>query len=389
MKTTDSLKRFSQACAITLLFAATTTASGQTGQEILDLGAGTSASDACVNPFPNDPWPAGLFVATYTPSLGYSVLSADLSQNPPGFGGVVDAFAMRNRRLISAGGDLFEVGETMPDSNTAWHVRRSLDHGSTWQSLGTDWRLAAGKSASAKGLAVDAVGRIYVCGRAADAKGNFHPIIRRSTDNGSSWITLLDATRGANFDTVADIEFVPPVGSKPGGVFAVGRVGISWTVWRSRDGGVTWPVVHSWGPSKGIAEATAIASDANGNLYVGGMGNRVNHPRNWYVWASADNGATWQDLGCPLLSGTDCILSDLVVDDSGSQLWAVGSQGQFNWRMQRWNATGWTAPLYPYAGSWSRAYRITVDSATGIFYATGSVNDAAGQSHGKVLAIGN
>lgn len=359
----------------------------QTSQELLDLGPGTSTSDICRNPFPNDPWPAGLFVAAYTPGLGYGVLSADLTQSPPAFGGIADAFAMRNARLVSTAGALFEAGETIPDGNTAWHVHRSLDHGATWQSLGSDWRLAAGKSASAKGVTVDAAGRIFVCGRAADSRGNFHPIIRRSLDNGASWTTVLDASRGANFDTVAKILFVPAVGVKPDGVFAVGRVGNNWTVWRSRDGGATWPVVQSWTPSKGIAEATSIASDANGNLYVGGMGNRVNYPRNWYVWVSADNGATWQDLGCPLLSGTDCILNDLEVDTTGGQLWAVGSQGQFNWRMQRWTAAGWTPPFYPYAGSWSRANGITMDSDTGTFYATGSVNDASGQSHGTVLEI--
>ncbi len=387
---TSKLSPFKPAAAgLAALVAASIVAQGQIVQEILDLGPGTSASDACVNPFPNDPWPAGLFVAAYTPALGYGVLSADLTQNPSAFGGIVDASAMRNVKLVSTTGALFEVGESMPDGNTAWHVRRSSDQGTTWQSLGPDWRLAAGKSASARGVTVDASGRVYTCGRAADSKGNFHPIVRRSLDNGATWTTVLDASRGANFDTVADIEFVPAIGTKLGGVFAVGRVGNNWTVWRSRDGGDTWSVVHSWVPSKGIAEATAIASDNKGSIYVGGMGNRVNYPRNWYVWVSVDNGATWQDLGCPLLSGTDCILEDLEIDETGSQLWAVGSQGQFNWRMQRWNVAGWTAPLYPYAGSWSRARGVAVDGATGVFYATGSVNDAAGQSHGTVLEIAN
>jgi hypothetical protein len=70
------------------------TLQGQTLEEILDLGPGTQGTDLLVNPSPNEPWPAGLFLSADTPDRGYVVLSVDLTQNSPSFGGLVDSFSV-------------------------------------------------------------------------------------------------------------------------------------------------------------------------------------------------------------------------------------------------------------------------------------------------------
>lgn len=355
--------------------------------EIFDLGPDSKITHALVNPYPGQPWPSGLLLSARTPGNGYSCMSVDAGQTPMALAGIADAFPLDDRKLLVAGAILLATGDTALNGISAWHVRASRDGGATWVPLTPDWQLAPGKAANSKSLAVDTSGHVFVGGRAADSRGRYHPIIRRGQVGGSEWTTVMNASNGANFDTVADLEFVPSRPGNGGGLFAVGRVGNAWTVWRSMDGGTTWPTVFSWSFGKNIAEATSITVDATGNLYVGGMANRANGPRNWYVFVSVDNGSTWRDLGCPLLSGTDCVLADLQIDLAGARLWAVGSQGQFNWRMQRWDASGWTQPIYPYLGSWSRASAVVVDDATGIFYATGSAQDPSGLTHGTLLEI--
>jgi hypothetical protein len=382
--------------AATLLAAAALTTHAQSWQPVLDLGPGTSGRDVKVNPFPNDPLPPGLLLAAYTSDYGYAILDADLTQNPPSVG-VIEQFPSRLNRLgfDSYSGALFASGQVMNGNETAWEVRCSLNGGANWVSLDSGWQLVSGKAASALGSAVDLAGNLLVCGRAANGRGLFHPIIRRSVDGGANWENKVLSSKGGNFDNAADIQFVPPNAQNLGGIFAVGRVGNNWTVWRSRDGGVTWLVVHSWVPSKGIAEATAITSDANGNIYVGGMGNRVNYPRNWYVWESTDGGNTWQDLGCPLLSGTDCIINGLAIDPTGANLLVVGTVSQFNWKMQRWSPVGgWSQAVFPYgnygtSGPTSKAVGVASDATTGLFYVTGWASDTAGQSHATVLEVGN
>ncbi len=385
--------------AATLLAVALTT-HAQNWQPVLDLGPGTFGRDVLVNPFPNNPLPPGLLLAAYTTNYGYAVLAADLTQNPPSVG-VINQFPRRLYRLgfDSYSGALFATGtgDALTVNGTAWEVRRSLDGGANWVSLDSGWQLVSGKTASALGSAADLAGNLLVCGRAANGRGLFHPIIRRSVDGGANWENKVLSSRGGNFDNAADIQFVPLNAQNPGGIFAVGRVGNNWTVWRSLDGGVNWLVVHSWVPSKGIAEATTITSDASGNIYVGGMGNRVNYPRNWYVWKSSDGGATWQDLGCPLLSGTDCIINDLEIDPTGANLLVVGTVSQFNWKMQRWTpgpGGGWSPAIFPYGNNVtsdpsSKAMGVAHEAATGLFYVTGWVNDVSGQSHATVLKVGN
>lgn len=394
MKTHQSTPRLQRHSATSLWLAAVVSlaagisvARAQVVNEIFDLGPDSRIDHALLNPYPGQPWPSGLFLSAWTAGAGYTCALLDAGQDPLAIAGTVDAFPLTNRRLFAAGANLLATGDSLQNGISAWHVRGSEDGGGTWVSLMSDWQLNGGGDAKAKALTVTADGSILVCGRASDARGRYHPIIRRSRDAGMTWTTVLDGSRGANFDTVADIQFVPSRPGTAGGIFAAGRIGNSWIVWRSLDGGTTWPTVFSWSFGKNIAEATSITCDATGNLFVGGMANRANGPRNWYVFASFDSGTTWRDLGCPLLSGTDCILNDLQVDPAGTQLWAVGSQGQFNWRMQRWDASGWTAPIYPYSSLWSRALAVVVDNATGTFYATGSVQDSSGLTHGTVLEM--
>jgi hypothetical protein len=372
----------------------------QSIEQIVDLGPGTTASSVCLDAPPDPTSPGGLFLAASTPSTGRALLSLDLAQDPVQVTGAADTFQLLNRKVIAVAGTLtlIAVGDTMPDANTAWHGRRSVDGGASWQSIDPDWRLVSGKSSSAKGATVDGEGRIFICGRAADSRGRYHPVIRRSADSGVTWTTVLNGSAGANFDNVADIQFVPASGSNPGGIFAVGRVGNRWTVWRSRDGGVTWLVVHSWAPSKNIAEATAVTCDASGNLYVGGMGKPSNRTtRNWYVWASTNGGTTWQDLGTTFPTAADNIVNDILVSENSEELWVVGSSQSFadsvstiSWAMQYWTLSGgWSAPFYlGNPGTVSRASGLAADPATGLIYACGYLADTTGKTHGTVLQIG-
>src|SRR5262245_15570310 len=67
-------------------------------------------------------------------------------------------------------------------SSSAWIVRRSLDGGTTWQTVNT-YQLTSGRYASAAGISADASGNLYVVG--SSTAGSYrHWIVRKSADGG-------------------------------------------------------------------------------------------------------------------------------------------------------------------------------------------------------------
>src|SRR5437868_13692734 len=84
-----------------------------------------------------------------------------------------------------------------------------------WQTV-DDFALAGGP-AEARGIAVDAAGRIYVVGTA-----NGHGIVRYSADDGSNWITRADFLYPSQTNNLFNAVTVDPrgalvVGSASGG----------------------------------------------------------------------------------------------------------------------------------------------------------------------------
>ena len=375
------------------------TSRAQTWQTILDLGPNTYGYDVLANPFPNSPLPAGVFAAADISGPDNEIVFMDTAQpqsasNPSV---VVPSSGLINRLgFDSSSRALYSVGYVRkPDSSLSWDVRGSLDGGLSWSEVDSGWQLSPGASAQATGFAADAAGNLFVGGSATDSKGKGYAVLRTSMDHGTSW-----TTKALTITIVAAVHFVPVNSQNPGGLFTVGRIGSNfWGVQRSRDGGNTWTTVDSWGVSKsGYTVAVAVTSDAQGNIYVGGVGKKAlnNVPYGWYVKMSSDGGDTWQTLLSNFFVGGDSLVNDLTVDGAGN-LWVVGGINAYTvnetWTMQRWNqSTGWSDPVYPYANSAprSRAKGVTSGGGTaGKVYVTGGVFDSAGFTHATLLEITN
>jgi len=145
-----------------------------------------------------------------------------------------------------------------------WLVRRSADGGNTW--VTTD---KFQQTSFAYGAAADLNGNFYVVGAAnltVNKVTQLHWLTRKSTDNGSTWSTVDDffpgATAMARGVTVDAFGRVFVSGSSPAGH----------TVRGSLDGGATWATTDTFRLTPtGSANAVAIDSDGNGNVFAVGQ----------------------------------------------------------------------------------------------------------------------
>ena len=150
-----------------------------------------------------------------------------------------------------------------------WTVRRSINSGATWATVGAPAGTYSSQNASA--LAVGADGTILVSGPVAKTVGTKRTgfttesasLTRRSTNGGATWSEVDYAVNCQPSSLVAD-SF--------GRVFSAGvLLGAqnTWLVRGSTDGGVTWMITDSFLPA-GTTRAAAwgVAVDALGNACV-------------------------------------------------------------------------------------------------------------------------
>jgi hypothetical protein len=167
---------------------------------------------------------------------------------------------------------VFAVGS----SYGAWIVRRSVDGGANWQTVNS-FQLASRHSASAYGIGGDTNGNLYVVGGAgAPYKGHGynHWLVRKSADGGASWSTVDNYQLSTTINSTAQRITAD---SYPN-LFVTGLAvtSLSSTIWivrRSVDGGATWTTVDNFQYAAGGENwPEAIAVDAWGKVFVGGMG---------------------------------------------------------------------------------------------------------------------
>jgi len=163
-------------------------------------------------------------------------------------------------------------------------------HAQDWETV-DDFTLAGGH-AEARGVAVDAAGRIYVVGTA-----NGHAIVRYSADGGSSWITRDDFLYPSETNNLFNAITV----DRRGALFVGGASGGHWIIRRSTDHGVRWKTVDDFfrpynGPNDPGTNGTvySLSSDEHGRVYgVGGLhipGPTYNY---WWVRGSRVGGTKW------------------------------------------------------------------------------------------------
>jgi hypothetical protein len=155
-------------------------------------------------------------------------------------------------------------------SSQAWTVRRSSDGGASWSTVDT-YQATSGSAAAAYGAGADAQGNIYVVGRAFvpnKSSSIGHWQVRKSTNGGSSWITVDDYQLFTSGNQVA-LGFAA---DSNGNLFVAGWSSAGtgtgpyyWIVRESAGGTGPWTTVDN---ISGMAHA--IAPDNAGHLFVGG-----------------------------------------------------------------------------------------------------------------------
>lgn len=215
-------------------------------------------------------------------------------------------------------GDLFVVGQTLgPQNSRRWLVRRSPDQGQTWVTVDDFTGIWA--SAVAVNSSV-----IIVSGRGGNMESTDKPwTTRRSTDGGNTWTTVDEFQLGANLPGWPKAA----AGDQRGYFYVVGNAeAVSgsfvtrWIVRRSMDGGQTWQTVDTLTNGSGSASAEAVAVDASGRVFVAGATSA-----GWLVRVSSDGGSTWansEQFTYP--SGRGQYIRSLATDSSGN-VFALGT----------------------------------------------------------------
>ena len=144
-----------------------------------------------------------------------------------------------------------------------WVVRRSLNGGAAWSTVDT---LDSG-NAGASGMGADASGNIYVVGLTTRVDGSSRKWVVRKGTGGSRWATV-DSVAGLGSPTgfAADSH---------GNLFVVGIGGNSlgpvWLVRENPGGTGAWQTVDAFqAPPGNFFEATAVAADKSGHVFVAG-----------------------------------------------------------------------------------------------------------------------
>jgi hypothetical protein len=172
--------------------------------------------------------------------------------------------------------------------NGEWIIRRSTDHGVTWQTV--DDIASPGGAMVPVSLASDPFGAVYALGYS-------------STTNqpGSSWVVRVSTDAGQTWHTGGDINSagVPwQMISLSSNLFAVGNQddgngNPQWVARRSRNGGSDWETLDLYQDSW-RSVAIGIGADAVGNLYVVGSSTPYSGgPVDWLVRRAEPGGINW------------------------------------------------------------------------------------------------
>lgn len=173
--------------------------------------------------------------------------------------------------LVHPTAGVFVVGTTRMtlknQTSDAWLVRRSTNGVTTWSNVDT-FQLASSKSAVAMGVIANTFG-IYVVGSAYNVTQGItssHWIVRKSTNGGSSWVTVDDYQVVANNSTQACCIASDPNGN----LFVAGSGAGKWIVRKSAGGTGPWTTVDVFQNGSAATIPNAIAADSFGNVFVGG-----------------------------------------------------------------------------------------------------------------------
>jgi hypothetical protein len=195
----------------------------------------------------------------------------------------------------SPSGDIFVVGSGFSGGTQHWLVRKSSDHGITW-TIVDDFVYATGQPSYASKVKVDNSGNIYVVGYGQiTSSSDFHWIVRKSVNSGSTWSTVDD------FQMISGEQSYPFAievdGS--GNVYIAGEgfdgASPHWIVRKSIDLGSTWSTIDNYQYESRLAYANSLAINQLGVIYVAGVG-YDGSAYHWLTRQSTDGGTSWTNI---------------------------------------------------------------------------------------------
>ena len=296
-----------------------------------------------------------------------------------------------NAVAVDKNGDVFVGGEGAGTLGTDDWLVWELPAGAGPNGLKVVDEVAGAPRAASNvyGLAVDAGGNVFATGTVADGIASYCTTRKGLYDDSTgTWtFTTIDsvAGQGAGVTVISSgpSSGVYAVGSTPGSVLPSSI----WLVRKSSDGGTTWSTVDSFaapdnlGTPGEVDAALAVTADPAGNLYVAGESGGVMDSRgfHWVVRKSLDGGTSWStDDDFPQGNRATAIGSDasgnifvagFAPDASGNQHAIVRSNVGGSWN----TVDDYVSGNGPNPESYN--YALTVDSA-GNAYAGGGDLDS-------------
>jgi hypothetical protein len=280
-----------------------------------------------------------------------------------------------------------------------WIVRRSTDHGLTWETVDDYWRLfhfpeEPGTNGVVFSLSSDGHGRVYGAGplilTGCPCYNNWW--VRGSSIGGTNWDTKLALFSGYGIISQATCagEDVYVAGSTDYNDLD-GNLGL---ILRSSDHGATWTTVF-----QGFRDySKALTTDSAGNLYSAGI-SATSTSIVWQVRRAAPGGTSWTTLdlsvyvpwgeyGLPLPDGYYAYPSAIAVDAAGDvcvtgefiQNWVISSPTSTTYGA---NQTWFTRQYLSATGQWS-----TTDLFSYSTNQTGMASGAAIAPSGSVFTVG-
>lgn len=106
-----------------------------------------------------------------------------------------------NDMIVTSANEIIVTGSYLnPSSQTTWLTRKSSNAGSSWTNIDT-FQMTSTKTSVGNKIFISSANEIYISGSGVDASNIYHSLIRKSSDNGSTWSTIYNNQLTTTKDT--------------------------------------------------------------------------------------------------------------------------------------------------------------------------------------------
>ncbi len=225
--------------------------------------------------------------------------------------------------LVKDNNTIFVLGnDSLAAFTTRYRVRKTLDGGNTWTTADSIGDNIASNSLATGGV-VALNGAILISGTQSSDSVTFNWSIRKSIDNGATWITVF-----LQLGTAGQMAVDPVTGY----IYSIGQNANVATIIKSTDNGNSWTSVDSFTPSNGFVSFGGLDARNGTVVYTGGdyfntlTSNSCNatsyytgwtENRTWFTRVSTNSGTSWNTRDYLKVGGTDSQGMGAVITPSG------------------------------------------------------------------------